>query len=1194
MKRASQPGKREGGFARLLLAALSLFGAAALATVLLRGPARALVLACEADLGVIQKRELQVGAEILSLRLPPWWTMRHALATLGGMAVLALAALGWVSMLRRRVREQTAEIREWLRREAALKQRYLDLFENANDIIYTLDLDGNVTSLNRAGESAFGYTRVEAVNMNIAQAIVPEQAGLAQDSLNRLRRGELPPTSEWEIIAKEGRRIPLEVSERIIFEGGRMVGVQGVARDISERKRAEAALRKSEQRYRSLVSNIPDVAWTVDADLNFVFISKNIERISGYSVDEAYQHGAALYLSCLHPDDVQKVTEAFHALFAEGKPYDVECRARRKDGQWVWVHDRALATYEKNGLRYADGLLSDITQRKEAEKMLQEREERLRSLIETTHDWVWEVDAHGVYTYSSPKVKDLLGYEPEEILGRTPFDFMPGDEAKRVGTEFAAIFQDRRAFRQLENTSLHKDGRRVVLETSGMPIFDAKGSLQGFRGIDRDITERKRAEAQMEERNRLAMLAVEVGEALTGAESLREGLQRCAEILVRDIDAAFARVWTLNDRTRVLELQASAGMYTHLDGGHARVPLGRFKIGRIAECGEPHLTNTVLEDSWVGNPEWARREGMVAFAGYPLKVEDRVVGVVAAFSRATLTDATLQAFASVANNLAQFIERKRAEEELHRAKEAAETASRAKSEFLAVMSHEIRTPMNGIIGMTELALDTALTPEQREYLGTVKESSDALLTLIDDILDFSRIEAGKFRLDLEQFDLKDTLDRAIKALAVRAQQKGLELVCHIPAEVPVALFGDPGRLRQVVINLVGNAIKFTERGGVVLTVRIALQSAKEVELHFSVADTGIGIPPEQQQRIFDAFAQADSSATRKYGGAGLGLSISSRLVGMMNGRVWVESEVGRGSTFHFTARFSLPKGLAPRLVAVKETRPRALPTLASGVVLKSVPCPRAPQNLRVLLAEDNPVNQALVTHLLERRGHSVTLATNGREVISEVERGAFDLVLMDIQMPQLDGFEATAAIREKECASGLHVPIIALTAHAMKGDRERCLAAGMDGYIAKPIRDTALQEVIESVLGRLPIHPETAKGEHSEGVFDSAAALDRVGGDKKLLGELARLFQGECAKLLADVHEAVTRRDLRALERAAHTLKSSVGNFAASATYKAAERLEILARQGELDKAAEASAVLVQEMARLQVELTDLGKEACA
>ncbi|MBZ5565461.1 MAG: PAS domain S-box protein, partial [Acidobacteriia bacterium] len=809
MKRASQPGKREGGFARLLLAALSLFGAAALATVLLRGPARALVLACEADLGVIQKRELQVGAEILSLRLPPWWTMRHALATLGGMAVLALAALGWVSMLRRRVREQTAEIREWLRREAALKQRYLDLFENANDIIYTLDLDGNVTSLNRAGESAFGYTRVEAVNMNIAQAIVPEQAGLAQDSLNRLRRGELPPTSEWEIIAKEGRRIPLEVSERIIFEGGRMVGVQGVARDISERKRAEAALRKSEQRYRSLVSNIPDVAWTVDADLNFVFISKNIERISGYSVDEAYQHGAALYLSCLHPDDVQKVTEAFHALFAEGKPYDVECRARRKDGQWVWVHDRALATYEKNGLRYADGLLSDITQRKEAEKMLQEREERLRSLIETTHDWVWEVDAHGVYTYSSPKVKDLLGYEPEEILGRTPFDFMPGDEAKRVGTEFAAIFQDRRAFRQLENTSLHKDGRRVVLETSGMPIFDAKGSLQGFRGIDRDITERKRAEAQMEERNRLAMLAVEVGEALTGAESLREGLQRCAEILVRDIDAAFARVWTLNDRTRVLELQASAGMYTHLDGGHARVPLGRFKIGRIAECGEPHLTNTVLEDSWVGNPEWARREGMVAFAGYPLKVEDRVVGVVAAFSRATLTDATLQAFASVANNLAQFIERKRAEEELHRAKEAAETASRAKSEFLAVMSHEIRTPMNGIIGMTELALDTALTPEQREYLGTVKESSDALLTLIDDILDFSRIEAGKFRLDLEQFDLKDTLDRAIKALAVRAQQKGLELVCHIPAEVPVALFGDPGRLRQVVINLVGNAIKFT-------------------------------------------------------------------------------------------------------------------------------------------------------------------------------------------------------------------------------------------------------------------------------------------------------------------------------------------------------------------------------------------------
>ncbi len=1025
MKSPLRPGKREGGGSRLLLAVLSLISAAALATVLFRSAARGLVLAGETDLGKIQERELQVAAEIMSLHLPPWWTMRHALTTLGGMAILVLAALGWVSMLRRRVREQTGEIREWLRREAALKQRYLNLFENANDIIYTLDLEGKITSLNRAGESVLGYTRVEAMNLNIAQAVAPEQAERAREHLCRLRLGELPSASEWEIIAKEGRRIPLEVRERIIFEGGRMVGVQGIARDIGQRKRAEEALRKSEEqyrllfernlagvfrstldgcfldcndacarilgytsreeflgqsawdvysnpgdrksylarlqkqksvtnvelhlkrkdgvpvwvlenaslveaggdeaafiegtfvdvtdvkhaqealresegKYRSLVSNIPDVAWTADAHYNYVFISKNIQRISGYSLAEVYERGANLYLACLHPDDTPKVTKAFQALFAEGKAYDVECRVRRKDGEWIWVHDRAFTTYDKNGVRYADGLLSDITQRK------------------------------------------------------------------------------------------------------------------------------------------------------------------------------------------------------------------------------------------------------------------------------------------------------RAEEELHRAKIAAETASRAKSEFLAVMSHEIRTPMNGIIGMTDLALDTELTSEQREYLGIVRESADALLTLIDDILDFSRIEAGKLRLDLDQFDLRDTLDGAIKALAVRARQKGLKLVCHIPADVPVSLLGDSGRLRQVVLNLVGNAIKFTDRGEVALTVRLASQSAEEVELHFSVADSGIGIPPEQQQRIFDAFAQADSSATRKYGGAGLGLSISSRLVGMMNGRVWVESEVAKGSTFHFTARFSLPPGRAPWRAANTETRLRGLPRMAPGTAPGPQPTFKTPKNLRVLLAEDNRVNQVLVMHLLDRQGHSVTLAANGREVIRAFERADFDLVLMDIQMPEMDGFEATAAIREKERVGGAHVPIIALTAHAMKGDRERCLAAGMDGYIAKPIRESELQEVIESVLGGLPLSARNARGEHHEKVLDCAAALDRVGGDRRLLGELARLFQGECAKLLAAVHEAVTRRDPRALERAAHTLKSSVGNFAASATYKAAERLEILARQGELDKAAEASAALVEEMARLQVELTDLEKEACA
>ena len=947
-------------------------------------------------------------------------------------------------------------------------------------------------------------------------------------------------------------------------------------------------------------------------------------------------------------------------------------------------------------------------------------EDDLREFIDLSLNFLCIADTEGYFKHVNPAWEATFGYTKEEVLSRPYLEFVHPDDREATIVEATKIASGSSTL-SFENRFRCKDGSYRWLLWSAV-VRHEKGLIYCTAA---DVTERKREAARL-----AAQYAVT--RVLAEAATLASATPRILQAVCESLDWSVGAIWRVDQKRKLLCCVEtwhvpSAQVKEFDQGTHSRTfSPGIGLPGRVWSQAQPAWIEDVARDPNFPRASIAAQEGLHAAFGFPILVGAEVLGVLEFFSNQIQQPdpRLLEMMSAIGSQIGQFIERKDAEDalrvyarDLEVARKRAEEATRAKSEFLANISHEIRTPMNAMIGMTELALETRITREQREYLNAIQGSADALLTLVNDLLDFSKIEARKLQLDRVGFNLRDALEDTMRVLAPRAHQKELELACHIHPDVPDALVGDPLRLRQIVMNLVGNAIKFTEHGEVVLRVQAESRRNRDAQLSFSVTDTGIGIPPEKQAVIFEAFSQADSSTTRRYGGTGLGLAISMQLVELMGGTISVESRTGQGSTFHFTAVFQVQQpgrekpparwrtltdlpvlivddnatnrriledvftnwhmrpvaveSGAAALCSLEESlradQPFAvvlldghMPDMDGFSVAKRIShdrryagiklvmltsagqpedvarCheleisayltkpikqselfdvivtaigqpvlerPRTPQRpkraraanrtLQVLVAEDNQVNQLVATRIFQKLGHQVKVVSNGREALSAVQAGGLDLIAMDVQMPEMDGLDATRAIRSWEMTTGTHIPIMAMTAHAMKGDRERCLAAGMDGYTSKPIRFRELEQAIAQLislpkLSKIPV----SAGRPADGVIDHAALLAGVDGDRRVLREFVRLFLADCPRRLEEINQAIGRGDAPALCRAAHMLKGSVGNFAARKAFAVSQQLENMGRDGDLDKARQACVTLESELEILNHELEELTKNS--
>ncbi|MDO8789165.1 MAG: PAS domain S-box protein [Sulfuritalea sp.] len=782
-------------------------------------------------------------------------------------------------------------------RTASLYTR--SLIEASLDPLVTISVEGKITDVNQATEKVTGKSRSDLIGTDFSDYFTePEKARAGYQKV--LHEGSV--TDYALALRHESGEVMDVLYNASVYrsEKGGVSGVFAAARDVTERKRTEEALRKSEKNLKEAQRLAKIGSWDWDMATDTITWSEEYYRIVGFDPTQN-PPGYEDHLKAYTPESIARLDAAVKRNTQTGEPYVLDLELALTEGPRRWITARSETKRDAEGrIIGLHGTAQDITDRKQAEHALRSSKRRFQDIAAASADWIWEVDANACFTYVSEGVQELLGYTPAELIGKTPFDLMPPDEADRVRPLFQALVAARSAFHELDNINLHRDGSLRHVQTNGLPIFDDQGALSGYRGLDRDITERKQAEEELE---------------------------------------------------------------THRN----------------------HLEQLVQERTLA----------------------------------------------------------------LAQAKQAAEAANIAKSAFLANMSHEIRTPMNGIVGMASILRREGVTPKQAERLDTMDRSAQHLLSVINSILDLSKIEAGKFTLEEAPVAISSLLKNVVSILSERVKAKGIKLLVKTEP-VPLNLYGDPARLQQALLNYATNAVKFTETGSITLHFHKQEETAKSVLVRFEVTDTGIGIAPGVMSRLFSAFEQADSSMTRKYGGTGLGLAITRRLAELMDGEVGVESTPGVGSTFWFTAR--LKKGdevvvTPPVMHANAET---AIRERYAGRC--------------ILVADDEPINLEVAQIQLKAAGLAVDTAQNGAEAIALARKTAYAAIFMDMQMPNINGLEATRQIREMP--GYRQTPIIAMTANAFAEDKARCFEAGMNDFLIKPFDPETLYAILLRELDR--------------------------------------------------------------------------------------------------------------------------------
>jgi PAS domain S-box-containing protein len=796
-----------------------------------------------------------------------------------------------------------------------------------------------------------------------------------------------------------------------------------------------------------------------------------------------------------HPEDAPEFLAAFAVAVRDRTAFKEEVRVRRADGQWrlLGVNAQPRRTLGGDWMGHI-GLCADITDRRQAEQDLRQSEERFRAVFEHAPYGMCVTGMDGSFTQVNAAFCLLLGYSEQELLGKTWLALTHPDD---LGTSLQMkerVLKNPGEWREAEKRYIHRSGAVVWVHVKLAVVQDSGGLPLCHVVHVEDITERRRAEKALQaSEEKFRQLAENTREVfwmmnVTGTEILY-------------VSPAYEQIW---GRSRASLYEAP------MDWMNVIHPDDRKQAHEIFM---QQLQGEMVDSEYrIRTPDG--QEKWICDRAFPIRNEDgqliRVAGIAD-----------------------EITERKHYEAELIQAREGADAANFAKSRFLANMSHEIRTPMNGVIGMNQLLLETDLTAEQRRYVEVAQTSGRALLTIIDDILDLSKIEAGKIVLENLCFNLNRTVEEVVQSLRVQADAKALYFNVHVSTEIPDCLRGDAGRLRQVITNLAANAIKFTERGGITLDVDIKSAGEHAATLCFTISDSGIGIRQDQIPSLFSPFTQADASTTRKYGGTGLGLTISRQLVEMMGGRIEVSSREGQGSTFCFTAVFGKVKpGECKSVIEWCGKAAQAADSAERTSVLKTG------HGQKILVAEDNFTNRVVILAQLNKLGYKAVAALNGVEAVEKVKRGSFDLLLMDCQMPKMDGYEATRRIRDLKQT---YIPIIALTASAMPADRDRCLREGMDDYLAKPVELPQLAAVLArwiSASGKeLPAQvPQDSTSEPATAVFDADSLLRRLMGDRQLAGDLLNGFLDEAPWQLIHLHEQLDAADASAVRLQAHAL----------------------------------------------------------